>query len=225
MRGRRWLWVLGVAPLLAPGCRPVPEPGAEAAGAAHEPPVMVAPALEQALRAGIRRARGAGAEHVNVDVVDGVVVLSGLVPSDLDRQRIVEMTRQASGIAEVRDRMILGRLEGAAPVVRPSPGPPPSGSPPVPLDVAPGQPRPPAQSTAPADEDVEARVNQALVENQAVDAASIRVSASNGVVTLRGQVARQEEKSAAARVAAGQPGVREVDDQLTVAGGSTGAGH
>jgi hypothetical protein len=51
----------------------------------------------------------------------------------------------------------------------------------------------------------------------------VQVVTKNGVVTLTGQVKNPGAKGSATRMAKGVPGVKEVDNQMTVAGGTSSA--
>jgi BON domain/Cytidylate kinase-like family len=61
-----------------------------------------------------------------------------------------------------------------------------------------------------------ARVRAALRADDDTDGVDITIDSVDGTVTLRGIVAAEAEKAAAARVTAGVAGVQHVDDQLRV---------
>ena len=65
-------------------------------------------------------------------------------------------------------------------------------------------------------EEVQARIEQALVRNAETDARNISVEADAGTVTLRGIVHSWAEHDAAVQVAWAAPGVREVENELSV---------
>jgi len=65
-------------------------------------------------------------------------------------------------------------------------------------------------------EQVQARIEQALVRNAETDARNISVEADTGTVTLRGIVHSWAEYDAAVQVAWAAPGVREVENELGV---------
>lgn len=64
--------------------------------------------------------------------------------------------------------------------------------------------------------DVRDRVAQALKRNADVDARSIEVTTSNGVVHLHGHVHSWHEKRAAEQAAFAAPGVVDVDNEITI---------
>ncbi len=64
--------------------------------------------------------------------------------------------------------------------------------------------------------DVKKRIENALKRNVELEANAIRVDVLNDKVILKGKVNAWVERSAAERAAWSAPGVREVDDQLTV---------
>lgn len=64
--------------------------------------------------------------------------------------------------------------------------------------------------------DVKTRIEAALKRNAEVEAQAIRVDVLNDKVILKGKVNAWVERSAAERAAWSAPGVREVEDQLTV---------
>ena len=65
-------------------------------------------------------------------------------------------------------------------------------------------------------EQVQARIEQALVRNAETDARNISVEAEAGTVTLRGVVHSWAENDAAVQVAWAAPGVRDVENELSV---------
>jgi osmotically-inducible protein OsmY len=43
--------------------------------------------------------------HINVDTANGVVTLSGTVPTERERQRAVQLARETKGVTSVADRL------------------------------------------------------------------------------------------------------------------------
>jgi osmotically-inducible protein OsmY len=64
--------------------------------------------------------------------------------------------------------------------------------------------------------DIKVKIEEALKRNAATDAGKIRVEASGGAVTLRGQVKSWTERVAAEHAAWSAPGVNKVDDQILI---------
>lgn len=64
--------------------------------------------------------------------------------------------------------------------------------------------------------DVKGKIESALKRHAEVDAQHIQVSATDGKVTLRGQVRSWTERNDAERAAWAAPGVRQVEDLLTI---------
>jgi len=64
--------------------------------------------------------------------------------------------------------------------------------------------------------DVKGKIESALMRHAEVDAGRIQVSASDGKVTLRGKVRTWMERDDAERAAWAAPGVRQVEDLLTI---------
>jgi osmotically-inducible protein OsmY len=71
--------------------------------------------------------------------------------------------------------------------------------------------------TTPSPDDVEAKIKKAFTRNAKLDADDLAVSTSDGTVTLSGTVSSWDERDAAVAAAWAAPGVKVVDDLLTVA--------
>jgi osmotically-inducible protein OsmY len=74
------------------------------------------------------------------------------------------------------------------------------------------------QSNAEVDLEITRRIRDALTSSDSlsVSAQNAKVITRDGMVTLRGPVESEEERSAIASIAQGTPGVRGVDDQLEI---------
>ena len=70
---------------------------------------------------------------------------------------------------------------------------------------------------AQSDELLATAVHEALAKDRRVDAEQVRVEAREGAVRLLGEVDSNQERDAAGEVARRVPGVRRVDNELTVA--------
>jgi osmotically-inducible protein OsmY len=71
--------------------------------------------------------------------------------------------------------------------------------------------------TTPSPADVEKKITKAFSRNAKLDAGRLTVSTSDGTVTLGGRVRSWDEHDAAVAAAWAAPGVKSVDDLLTVA--------
>jgi osmotically-inducible protein OsmY len=71
--------------------------------------------------------------------------------------------------------------------------------------------------TPPSPDDVEKKIKKAFTRNAKLDADDLAVSTSDGTVTLSGTVRSWDERDAAVAAAWAAPGVKVVDDLLTVA--------
>jgi osmotically-inducible protein OsmY len=71
--------------------------------------------------------------------------------------------------------------------------------------------------TTPSPDDVEKKIKKAFTRNAKLDADDLAVSTSDGTVTLSGTVRSWDERDAAVAAAWAAPGVKVVDDLLTVA--------
>jgi osmotically-inducible protein OsmY len=71
--------------------------------------------------------------------------------------------------------------------------------------------------STPSPADVENKIKKAFKRNAKLDADLLTVSTSNGTVALSGQVRSWDEHDAAIAAAWAGPGVKAVDDLLTVA--------
>lgn len=74
-----------------------------------------------------------------------------------------------------------------------------------------------AAALARGDELLATAVHEALAKDRRVDAQQVRVEAQEGAVRLLGEVDSSREREAAGEIARRVPGVRRVDNELTVA--------
>ena len=65
-------------------------------------------------------------------------------------------------------------------------------------------------------DDVERKIRKAFLRNARLDAEHLQVAVSEGTITLTGRVHSREEHDTAVAAAWSAPGVRQVDDRLTV---------
>jgi hyperosmotically inducible protein len=145
--------------------------------------------------------------YINVSASDGVVKLKGFVESDDARRQVLEITRNTDGVKQIDERQLLvGRPAsesfdtatfGTAPVAT--------------TGVAPAAPAAPLD-----DATVVSLVQAKYFLDPTIKGRNISVELAGGVVTLRGQVASENERAQALTLARSTPGVQRVEDYLTV---------
>ena len=133
--------------------------------------------------------------RINVDTRDGVVTLHGSVPSDIHRDLAVEIARNADGVTEVRDDLLVASDSGEGP------------------DEAEK-----SFGEAVHDASTTATVKMALAFQRGVKGSHITVHTERGTVTLSGEVASEAERQLATRVARDADGVKDVVNRLQVRG-------
>ncbi len=144
--------------------------------------------------------------YINVSSRDGVVQLKGFVESDDARRQVLEITRNTDGVRQVDDRQLLvGRPvhEFEAPPDTPAPVPTTG------VDSA---------VTRPAADDasVVSVIQSRYFLDPMIKLRHIDVQSTNGVVTLKGQIASETERAQALMLARSASGVVRVEDYLTV---------
>jgi osmotically-inducible protein OsmY len=145
---------------------------------------------------------------INVRSRDGVVRLKGFVESDDARRQVLEITRNTDGVKQIEDReLLVGRPASESFETASAP----SAAPVATTGIAPAAaPAPPDAST------VVSLVQAKYFLDPMIKARNISVELANGVITLRGQVASESERSQALLLARETPGVQRVEDYLTV---------
>ncbi len=131
---------------------------------------------------------------VHVDSKAGNVVLSGKVPTEIERDYVAEIARSVEGVSGLENKIIVDETINAEPH---------SGL---------------RQKLA--DAAATAAVKAKLLANRRTHGSLINVDTAQNVVTLSGIVASNDEKSAAERLAFTTNGVREVHNSLIVDGKS-----
>jgi hypothetical protein len=202
-----------------------------------EPPLVTYPpwwgavAAREPLRLGGAPATGAAAGAAAVPDVAlpegivmsldsrGVAVLRGRVPTLADRVAVGQKVAATPGITEVINLLEVGAAQAdqdrppPPPTPAPQPAPPPAAPRAAPPEPMGEQPNDAARSPIAADGDPLARrIADALARRPALGALPLRVSARDGVVTLRGRVPSAFEAMQVFRAAQQTPGVREVRD-------------
>ena len=146
---------------------------------------------------------------INVSTHDGVVKLKGFVESDDARRQVLEITRNTDGVKQVDDReLLVGRAveEFDTPSLPDSPAP-----------VATTGPEPAAASPAPtSDARIVSEIQARYFLDPFIKLRHIEVQSVNGVVTLKGQIGSEMERSQALLLARSAPGVVRVEDYLGV---------
>lgn len=132
---------------------------------------------------------------ISADVSGSVVTLTGRVGKRSSQDLAEQVARTVSGVSQVRNRLVV------APVTPPT----------APL----------ARAVDKAEKEVvdallETRVKAVLLDQMGRPGFAIEVEATDGVLSLSGQVPDDDRRALAVRVARGVSGVREVRDLLRV---------
>jgi hyperosmotically inducible periplasmic protein len=147
---------------------------------------------------------------IQVETRDGVVTLTGEVGDQEIREHVVTIARNTEGVERVEDRL---RVHGEA---EPTAGP----------EGERRDPEHPAEGERPReDRPVTGRMGDAWITtkiqaryftDEEVRGADINVTTENGVTTLEGEVASEQVRERALRLARETDGVERVEDRLTV---------
>ena len=144
--------------------------------------------------------------YINVRSRDGVVTLKGFVESDDARRQVLEIARNTDGVKEIDDRQLLvGRpVTESFEAVSVSPAP-------SPVATSGVVPTPPS-----SDPTVVTTIQAKFFLDPTLKTRNIEVQAANGVVTLKGSVASENERAQALSLARSAPGVQRVEDYVVV---------
>jgi hyperosmotically inducible periplasmic protein len=145
------------------------------------------------------------ARHINVSTRDGVVTLTGYVEGEPQRELAVQIAKTTDGVRQVNDRLALAAQREGGAIATTGTAPPTAGS------------APPAPDPAAGDPLITARVQSKFFVDERVKGTRIDVDTRNGVVTLSGDVADEDERAQALLLARTTEGVQRVEDHLTVA--------
>jgi hyperosmotically inducible protein len=151
------------------------------------------------------------ARYIDVTSRDGRVTLQGFVESDALRQQALQIARGTDGVKQVEDRLLIGQAPSTASNVA-NPSAVPSSS----AVGTGGAIAPDAVATVPDDSMVTSLVQARYFVDPGIKARSIEVSTNNGIVTLRGHVASDNERAQALLLAQTTQGVQRVEDGLTI---------
>jgi hyperosmotically inducible periplasmic protein len=158
------------------------------------------------------------ARHINVSTRDGVVTLTGYVDDQPQRQLAVQIAKLTDGVRQVNDALaVAGPSKEPAAVATTGTTPPPS-TPEAPNAAnEPPPSRPAATPPSIDDAQVTARVQSKFFADDRVKGTRIAVETRSGVVTLKGEVADDDERAQALLLARTTEGVQRVEDHLTIA--------
>jgi len=149
------------------------------------------------------------ASQINVDTKDKVVTLSGNVDSDQAKAKAVEIARGTTGVRDVVDNLTLPAPQASQNATNPPAGSSTGQT----AENAPNAPLPAGDAA------ITAEVKSNLLADSTVGGLNISVDTKDGVVSLTGSVKNQKEKATAVQIARQTPGVRDVQDNLTVQAG------
>ncbi|HNX49697.1 MAG TPA: BON domain-containing protein [Thermoanaerobaculaceae bacterium] len=132
---------------------------------------------------------------ISADVSGSVVTLTGRVGKRSSQELAEQVARTVSGVSQVRNRLVVAPVTPAtAPLARA-------------VDKA---------EKEVADALLETRVKAKLLDQMGRPGFAIEVEATDGILSLSGQVADDDRRALAARIAREVSGVREVHDLLRV---------
>lgn len=153
---------------------------------------------------------------IDVETDDAVVTLSGFVETDDVRRQALAIARNTDGVRQVQDDLLIGQLppDRQAAIPEPIETTPERGSVATGGDgtVTPA----PAEASALADETVRSLIQAKYFLSPSLKSRRIDVQSVNGVVTLRGEVAGDNERAQALLLARTTEGVERVEDSLTI---------
>jgi len=148
--------------------------------------------------------------YITVTSRDGVVTVKGFVESEDVRQQALQIARNTDGVRQINDQLLVGQPSTGgfetAPVAT-------TGADAAAASV---QPTGGGAPVALTDDMINSRIQAKYFLDSAVKGRAIDVATTNGVVTLRGQVASDTERAQALLLARMTEGVQRVEDSLTV---------
>jgi osmotically-inducible protein OsmY len=153
--------------------------------------------------------------NVSVATENGIVTLRGAVESETARQRAVALAREVQGVRDVRDELTVRTTEPSA---TPAAGPAAAAE-----SGATGTTGGDGEAITPAW--ITTKIQAQYFLNPEVKPWNVDVTtASDGVVTLQGEVEAAADRTEAVRIARETEGVTRVEDRLRVKGESSTAG-
>ena len=148
--------------------------------------------------------------YITVTSRDGVVTVKGFVESEDVRQQALQIAKNTDGVRQINDQLLIGQPSTrgfeTAPVATTGADP---------ADAA-AQPSAGGATATLTDDMINSRIQAKYFLDSAVKGRAIDVATTNGVVTLRGQVASDTERAQALLLARMTEGVQRVEDSLTV---------
>jgi hyperosmotically inducible protein len=151
--------------------------------------------------------------YITVRSRDGVVTLKGFVESDDARRQVLEITRSTDGVKQVDDKQLLvGRPvnESFDVATTASPSPVATSGAATGVNTVP---------TPTDDATVVSVIRAKYFLDPAIKSRNIDVQVANGVVTLKGSIASENERQLALLLARGTSGVQRVEDYMAVDAG------
>lgn len=136
---------------------------------------------------------------IDTDVQKGTVILTGTVDSQIDKDLAEEIALGIDGVQEVRNELTIAEKPGNRNAVEKAAN---------------------EFGTHFNDATITARVKWALLSNDSTEGLKINVDTVNGTVMLNGEVASEQERELAERVAVNAEGVMDVENRLEISGQS-----
>jgi hyperosmotically inducible periplasmic protein len=153
------------------------------------------------------------AREIDVTTHDGVVTLTGIVDSQLARDRAVTIARETDGVTRVDDRMAVKLPGQVATTGTSSDGPDATAA--APAEETPGEVVESAWTTT--------KIQAAYFADPDIKGRNIDVTTRDRVVTLAGEVDNDAQRRRAVEIARTTAGVTDVQDRLRVAGAAAPA--
>jgi osmotically-inducible protein OsmY len=127
--------------------------------------------------------------HINVDTSTGVVTLRGEVANEAERAKALQLARDTDGVQRVEDALTVNPQTASTPDIAPS---------------------------VSADEAITTKIRAQFFLDPDVKVTPMKVTSSDGIVTLEGEVQSQAAKDRAIEIARQTDGVMQVIDRLQV---------
>ena len=152
------------------------------------------------------------ARNILVSARDGVVTLKGRVENPRAHQQALQIAKNTDGVSQVNDQLTFGAGPAASPEEHATTQPPAGAV--ATTGAAPRAGAPIAERLN--DAGITASIQSKFFLDASIKARSIAVDTQQGVVTLRGELASDDERAQALILARTTEGVQRVEDGLTV---------